>query len=143
MKSQTTIEFTIIVAIVIVAAIVFVTLYLKYSYNSVSSISISSPDFVQSAFPLNLTHIILTVNGQISASFLNITFLFATSSGNVSYSIPYDVINSSKTQSGAYAYMLNITKTPTYNPYNGNYKICDIAYMNGTKSVSVLNINKC
>ncbi len=143
MKSQTTLEFSIIVSAVVATAIIFIILYLKYSYGTAMSVVISSPNFVQSVYSLNYTHILLTVSDPIPVNSLNITFLFKLSTGNITSTIDYYVINSSKTQSGEYAYLLNITKTPLYDPYNQNYTICDIKYFYQNKNILISNINKC
>lgn len=143
MKSQTTLEFTLIVSAVVLATIVFIGFYLKYSYSSAMSVSISSPDFVQNFYPLNFTHAIVTTEGSIPTNTLNITFLFRTPSGNESYTINYTVLNESRTQSGGYAYLLNISSTPTYDPYTTNYTVCDIGYTYQNHRIAITNINKC
>lgn len=142
-KSQTTLEFTLITVFVVVVAIIFIGLYLKYSYNSATSITVSTPDFIQNFYPINITHSIITLKGKIPANSLNITFLFKFPTGNKTSTLSYNVLNSSKTQTGEYAYFLNLTTSSTYNPDYDNFSICNIQYDYQNKITSIININSC
>ena len=142
MKSQTTLEFSIIVSAVVVVAIIFILFYLNYSYTSAKYISISSPNFVQSVYQINSTHIILTVNQNIQSDFMNITFMHKTSTSNTIYNGEYIVLNESKTQTGGYAYILNITGSST--KYNPGDLVCDIKYTtNQNEKIAITDINNC
>lgn len=143
MKSQITLEFTLIVSFVVLVAIVVIILYFEYGYNSARSVSISYPKFVQSIYPINSTHILLTTSEMIPGNTMNLTFLFNTSTGNVIYNINYLLLNVSKTQTGGYAYLLNTINTPEYNPYNEIYRICSVGYIYQNKHIEITNINNC
>ncbi len=143
MKSQLSLEFSVLLSALVIGAIIFIFFYLEYTYNSAMSLTISSPNFIRSSYPLNYTHILIVVNEQIPVNSLNITYLFNLPSGKTQYTIKYSVVYSSKTQDGNYAYILNITNTPSYDPYNENYSICGIGYKYENKNLEILNINNC
>ncbi|MGC8680398.1 MAG: hypothetical protein ACP5T6_03845 [Candidatus Micrarchaeia archaeon] len=143
MKSQSTMEVTIIASFLIIIAIIFSVFYLSYGYNSAKSISISSGKYIENSYPLNLTHILLTINDNIPSNSLNISYKFSTKNGNITSTINYNIINVSTTQDGSYVYLLNSTQSFQYNPYNTIYSICDVEYNYENKIISILPTKKC
>lgn len=143
MKIQITLEFIIIVSVVVLVAVGVIAFYFNYSYSSARYVHINSPNFIQQLTPLNKTNLLLVTYSNIPSKTLNITFLFKPPSNSIIQTLNYIVVNESKTQNGAYAYLLYLTSNSQYNPANTSYEVCDVGYKFDNKNIEVSNITNC